>query len=205
MPVRDAPIPPPSRRAAQFVRGLALWPLALWLAGPCAGSAQAGDLSYFSGGFRGPGYVVEDGGARKDLDCRATGETAKDGAVLSQNIACESGSYKFDLRAQYVADGDEARGFWREATRGSSGSASGKIVGQGFAGASEAKGFSGRFKLHAGPRKLIFTFWPEDGRPARVHASLARNSLTGVAAPAAGKGPRDSEESQGNADLKLLN
>jgi hypothetical protein len=205
MPDRDAPFPPPSTRAGRFVRALALWAmalwtLALWLVGSCAGAAQAGDLSYFSGSFRGPGYVVEDGGARKVLDCRATGETAKDGGVLSQNIACESGSYKFDLRAQYVADGAEARGFWREATRGSSGAASGRIVGQGFAGASEAKGFSGRFKLHAGPRKLIFTFWPEDGKPARVHASLARKSL-----PATGEGPRDSKESRGNVSLKLLN
>ncbi len=198
MPARRAIYPPPVARAARIA-----WALALWLAG-FAASAQAGDLSYFSGSFRGPGYVVEDG-ARKNLECRASGETAKDGGVLSQNIACESGSYKFDLRAQYVADGVEARGFWREATRGSSGAASGRIVGQGFAGASEAKGFSGRFKLHAGPRKLIFTFWPEDGKPARVHAALARQSTTGAAAPAAGAAPHGSQQSQGTAGLKLLN
>ncbi len=121
-------------------------------------------------------------------------------ASCRRTSPASSGSYKFDLRAQYVADGAEARGFWREATRGSSGAASGRIVGQGFAGASEAKGFSGRFKLHAGPRKLIFTFWPEDGKPARVHASIARKSL-----PATGEGPRNSKESRGNVSLKLLN
>jgi hypothetical protein len=200
MPARDAPFPPPRIRAARSA-----WVLAFWLVAFGAPLAQAGDLSYFSGTFRGPGYVVEDGGARKILECRASGETAKDGGVLSQNIACESGSYKFDLRAQYVADGAEARGFWREATRGSAGAASGRIVGQGFAGSSEAKGFSGRFKLHAGPRKLIFTFWPEDGKPARVHGALARKSVTGAAAPAAGAAPRGSQQSQGTAGLKLLN
>ncbi len=200
MPARDAPFPPARTRAARSA-----WALAFWLAGFGAASAQAGDLSYFSGSFRGPGYVVADDGARKNLECRASGETAKDGGVLSQNIACESGAYKFDLRAQYVADGVEARGFWREATRGASGAASGKIVGQGFSGSSEAKGFSGRFKLHAGPRKLIFTFWPEDGKPARVHGALARKSMTGGAAPAAGAEPRGSQQSQGTAGLKLLN
>ncbi len=194
MPARDAPFPRPGACAARFA-----WSIALWLAGFGALSARAGDLSYFSGSFRGPGYVVEEAGAQKPLECRATGETANDGRALSQNIACESQSYKFDLRAQYVADGTEARGFWREATRGSAGAASGQIVGQGFSGASAAKGFSGRFKIHAGPRKLIFTFWPEDGKPARVHAALPRKSLAGGAAPPG------SEESRGNASLKLLN
>jgi hypothetical protein len=200
MPASDAPFPPPRPRAARFA-----WAFALWLAGFGAGSAQAGDLSYFSGSFRGPGYVVADDGGQKSLDCRATGETAQDGRALSQNIACESPSYKFDLRAQYVADGAEARGFWREATRGSSGAASGRIVGQGFSGASQAKGFSGRFKIHAGPRKLIFTFWPEDGKPARVHAALPRRSLARGTAPAAREEQPASAQSQGNAGLKLLN
>ncbi len=172
---------------------------AFWLAAFGAAPGRAGDLSYFSGSFRGPGYMVEDNGARKDLDCRATGETAKDGGVLSQNIACESDSYRFDLRAQYVADGAEARGFWREATRGSSGAVSGRIGGQGFAGASEARGFSGRFKLHAGPRKLIFTFWPEDGKPTRIHASIPRQSS---AAREETHGPKKTEENNG---LELLN
>ncbi|WP_298354282.1 hypothetical protein [Rhodoblastus sp.] len=200
MPARDAPFPPPSAGAARFAGAVALW-----LAGFGAVSAQAGDLSYFSGSFRGPGAVSENGGAQTTLECRATGETAKDGRALSQNIACESRSYKFDLRAQYVAEGVEARGFWREATRGAAGAASGRIVGQGFSGASEAKGFSGRFKIHAGPRKLIFTFWPENGKPARVHAALARKSLTRSATPAAREEPPGVEQNQGNASLKLLN
>lgn len=193
MTARDAFFLPPGGRAARFACAAAL-SLAAFAVAP----ARAGDLSYFSGSFRGPGYVVEDGRARKNLDCRATGETAKDGGVLSQNIACESDSYQFDLRAQYEADGAEARGFWREATRGASGAVSGQIVGQGFAGASEAKGFSGRFKLHAGPRKLIFTFWPEDGKPERVHASIPRQSSAAREEPR----PRKSGE---NSGLELLN
>ncbi|MGO8740501.1 hypothetical protein [Rhodoblastus sp.] len=197
MPARPAIFPPPVARAARIGGALALW-----LAG-CAVSARAGDLSFFSGSFRGPGYVQDDSGARKNLDCRATGETAKDGAVLSQDIACESESYKFDLRGQYVADGAEARGFWREATRGSSGAVAAQIVGQGFAGASEAKGFAGRFKLHAGPRKLLFTFWPEDGKPARVHAALARQRL--AATPAARENPRQAHGRRASAGLKMLN
>lgn len=200
MPDRDAPVPPPRACAARFAVAVALW-----LAGFGAVPALAGDLSYFSGSFRGPGAVIENGGAQKPLDCRATGETANDGRALSQNIACESRSYKFDLRAQYVAEGAEARGFWRETTRGAAGAASGRIVGQGFSGASEARGFSGRFKIHAGPRKLIFTFWPENGKPARIHAALARKSLASSAAPAAREEPPGVEQNRGNASLKLLN
>jgi hypothetical protein len=194
MKARKAFFPPPVGRAAFFACAATIW-----LAACAAAPARAGDLSWFSGSFRGPGYVVDDDGAQTKLDCRATGETAKDGGVVSQNIACESKSYKFDLRAQYVADGAEARGFWREATRGASGAVSGRIVGQGFAGASEAKGFSGRFKLHAGPRKLIFTFWPEDGKPERVHAAISRQSS------AAREEPRRRGKSGEDSGLEMLN
>jgi hypothetical protein len=209
MPDRDALSPPRIGRARRFICVAALALAGSWLVDSCGASARAGDFSFFSGSFRGPGYVLANG-ARKSLTCRATGETAGDGRVLSQNIACESNFYKFDLRAQYVADGPRARGAWREATRDASGAVSGQFAGQRFTGASEAKGFAGRFKYHLGPRKLIFTFWPDGGDPTRVHVSLARQAPEGgktaaTKTPVAPAEPRHRRRRGANNGLEMLN
>ena len=150
--------------------------VALAFAGASAGRAEADGFSVFEGGFRGSGHTVGAEGQRQSLSCRATGAVAGEGRALSQNIVCESEAYKFDIRAEILAEGDGARGEWREATRGLAGEVTGGVEDRLFTGESHVKGFSGRFKMHAGPKKLVFTFWPEEGSIKRIHGSLARQT-----------------------------
>ncbi|HUO54311.1 MAG TPA: hypothetical protein VMU18_06205 [Rhodoblastus sp.] len=136
--------------------------------------AKGGAFADFAGTFVGRGVAKTTDGAKEVLSCRATGASAGEGRALSQNIACESATFKFDLSGLIVAEGAEARGQWRETTRGLAGDVSGRIVGPRFSGVSAVKGFAGRFSFHVGPRKLIFAFWPDDANMPRLRLSLDR-------------------------------
>jgi hypothetical protein len=165
----------PASASRAHLRSLGLsCALALAFAGIAAARAGPGGFSAFAGAFRGNGHTVGADGQRQSLSCRATGAAAGEGRALSQNIVCESAAYKFDIRAHFLAEGDAARGDWREATRGVSGEIAGGVTDRQFTGESHVDGFSGRFRMHAGPRKLVFTFWPDEGSIRRIHGSLAR-------------------------------
>ena len=89
-------------------------------------------------------------------------------------MVCASDNYRFDLRANAVAEGDRVRGDWQETTRGVQGSLSGRIEGGHLSGAVSGAGFSATFSLRSSGRKEFYTLRPNSGDIASVSVVLNR-------------------------------
>src|SRR5580692_11666615 len=82
-----------------------------------SGGAFAGLAGVWSGG----GTVTLDDGSSERIRCRATYAVGEGGRGLNQTLTCASDSYKFDLRANVVAEGNQITGSWSEISRNVSG------------------------------------------------------------------------------------
>jgi hypothetical protein len=63
------------------------------------------------------------------------------GRAFQQALTCASDSYKFEISSNVETDGTRVTGTWSEATRGVSGSLSGRISGPNISAMVEAQGF----------------------------------------------------------------
>ena len=109
------------------VRGLILGAVAMLAAAAFStpSQAQSGPFNGLAGVWSGAGTVTLDDGSSERIRCRATYAVGEAGHGLNQTLTCASDSYKFDLRANVVADGNEISGSWSEISRNISGTIEG--------------------------------------------------------------------------------
>jgi hypothetical protein len=120
--------------------GCALVVAAFTLAAPAA-VAQTGPFAPLAGTWSGEGTITTSSGASERIRCRAKYTVGEGGRAFQQALTCASDSYKFEISSNVETDGTRVTGTWSEATRGVSGSLSGRISGPNISAMVEAQGF----------------------------------------------------------------
>ncbi len=135
-------------------------------------AAAAGAFDPFAGASRGVGEVVSRDGVRERISCRVNGAVSQGGAAMTQSMVCASDNYRFDIRANAVAEGGRVRGEWQEITRGVQGALAGRVEGGHLSGAVSGQGFTAAFSLRTSGRKEFYTLRPSTGDVASVSVVL---------------------------------
>jgi hypothetical protein len=115
--------------AFKVIKGFAIGAGALFAASVFSSAGHAQSASPFNGlagVWSGVGKVELDDGSSERIRCRATYAVGAGGAGLNQTLTCASDSYKFELKADVVAQGSEISGTWSESSRGVSGNLQGR-------------------------------------------------------------------------------
>ncbi len=137
-------------------------------------ATAAGPFEPFAGASRGRGEVISRDGGRERISCRVNSTVSRGGESLTQSMVCASDNYRFDIRANVVAEGDRVRGQWQETTRGMQGALVGRVDGGRFSGSVSGGGFSAAFSLRSEGRREIYTLRPNSGDIANVSVVLTR-------------------------------
>ncbi len=98
--------------AFKVIRGFAIGAGALFAASVFSSAGHAQSASPFNGlagVWCGVGKVELDDGSSERIRCRATYAVGAGGTGLNQSLTCASDSYKFELKADVVAQGSEFR------------------------------------------------------------------------------------------------
>jgi hypothetical protein len=109
--------------------------------------AQSGPFNGLAGVWSGAGTVTLDDGSSERIRCRATYAVGEGGRGLNQTLTCASDSYKFDLRANVVAEGNNITGSWSEVSRNVSGTIAGSGNGGVIQVTASAAGFNASISL----------------------------------------------------------
>jgi hypothetical protein len=115
--------------AFKVIRGFVIGASALLAASVFSSPSDAQSASLFNGlagVWSGVGKVELDDGSSERIRCRATYAVGAGGNGLNQSLTCASDSYKFELKADVVAQGSEISGTWSETSRGVSGNLQGR-------------------------------------------------------------------------------
>jgi len=112
-----------------------------------ASYAQSGPFVGMAGNWSGGGTVTLDDGSSERIRCRASYAVGAGGSGLNLTLICASDSYKFDLRANVVAERGALSGNWSESSRGVSGSLEGRGANGNFQMLASAAGFNANISL----------------------------------------------------------
>ena len=112
-----------------------------------ASHAESGLFNGLAGVWSGAGTVTLDDGSTERIRCRATYAVGAGGSGLNQSLTCASDSYKFDLKANVVAEGGSISGSWSESSRGINGSIQGHGSGSNIQVEASAAGWSANISL----------------------------------------------------------
>jgi hypothetical protein len=91
-----------------------------------------GPFSGLAGRWSGAGSITMANGASEPIRCRATNSVNATGDAIRQTLRCASQSYRLDISSNVVSAGGSLSGKWAEATRGVSGSVTGRASGGGI-------------------------------------------------------------------------
>ena len=136
-------------RAFAGVRWLLVAAIAL-LAASVSGTAtyaQSGPFTGMAGNWSGGGTVTLEDGSTERIRCRASYAVGGGGVALNLSLVCASDSYKFDLRANVVADRGVLSGNWSETSRGVNGNLEGRGASGNFQVIASAPGFDANITL----------------------------------------------------------
>jgi hypothetical protein len=103
--------------------------------------AQTGPFGVLAGTWSGEGTITTSNGGSERIRCRARYTVGEAGRAFQQALTCASDSYKFEISSNVETDGSRVTGTWSEATRGVSGTLSGRISGPNISAMVEAQGF----------------------------------------------------------------
>ncbi len=112
-----------------------------------ASYAQSGPFAGMAGVWSGSGTVTLDDGSSERIRCRATYAVSASGSGLNQSLVCASDSYKFDLKANVVAERGSLSGTWSESSRNINGNLEGHASSGNFQVLASAPGFSADISL----------------------------------------------------------
>jgi hypothetical protein len=104
--------------------------------------AQSGPFTVLEGTWSGEGNITTSAGLRERLRCRATYRSAQAGDQLRLALRCASDSYNFDLAGDVEHRNGAISGTWSEATRGVSGTISGRASGDNVDASARGDGFT---------------------------------------------------------------
>jgi hypothetical protein len=158
------------------VRGLIFGAIALFAASIASspGYAQSGPFAGLAGVWSGGGTVLLDDGSSERIRCRATYAVGEGGAGLNQSLTCASDSYKFELKANAVAQGSEISGSWSETSRNVGGSLQGRGTNGNIQVTASSAGFTANISLTTRGNKQSVTI-RADSQFKGANISLTRS------------------------------
>lgn len=109
-----------------------------------APQAQADSRAFagLAGAWSGTGAISLANGSQERLRCKGKYSVGSSGSQLAIDLRCASDSYRVDLGSNLVSRGGAITGKWTEASRGISGSVSGREAGGAIDALVEAPGFA---------------------------------------------------------------
>ena len=142
------PVSKTSRTSAFFAQTRRLTAVAFFMtaiAAPAAYAQSSGPYAGMAGKWAGGGTVTLDDGSNERIRCRAIYDVA--GPKMDMSLTCASDAYKFNLTASVVDQGGAIAGQWSEASRGITGSLSGRGGGGNFQVTAVTAGFNANIAL----------------------------------------------------------
>ncbi|MFO1108753.1 MAG: hypothetical protein U1E61_06195 [Bradyrhizobium sp.] len=140
-------------------RRLAFVAAAFFVTWGAAAYAQSGPFAGMAGNWSGGGTVTLDDGSKERLRCRATYNVP--GSSMLMVLTCASDAYKFDLRADVAAAGNNISGTWSETSRNVGGSVSGHGSGGNFQVVAITAGVNANINLRTTGNKQSITIRSE--------------------------------------------
>ncbi len=116
-----------------------------------------------SGHWSGSGTITMSNGAAERIRCRATYAVNGAGRALQQTLRCASDSYRLDISSNVVSEGGALSGSWSEATRGVSGSISGRASGSSIVAYVAGAGFMARLDVRTQGNRQSVSIRPSAG------------------------------------------
>jgi hypothetical protein len=116
-----------------------------------------------SGYWSGAGTVTMTNGTTERIRCKAAYAVTASGKAVQQTLWCASDSYRFEISSNVIFDGGSLSGSWVEATRGMSGSISGRASSVEIVANVAGGGFTARLDVRTQGNKQSVTFRPQGG------------------------------------------
>jgi hypothetical protein len=168
----SAPLKIPSSRLRQALIAAAILLVPAQAgADPRLGGPFAGMSGHWSGG----GTITMANGASERIRCRAANSVNASGTAIQQTLRCASQSYRLDISSNVLSEGGSVSGNWAEATRGVSGSVSGRASSSGIDANVIGGSFAARLDVRTHGDRESVTIRPEVGTDvAAVWISLRK-------------------------------
>jgi hypothetical protein len=128
-----------------------------------ADAGSAGPFAGMSGHWSGGGTITMSNGASERIRCRAANAVNASGTAIQQTLRCASQSYRLDINSNVSAAGGSLAGNWAEATRGVSGSISGRASSSGMVANVSGAGFAARLDVRTQGDRQSVTIRPQAG------------------------------------------
>ena len=160
-----------SRSLSPHRLAIAAFAVVLLSASPSYG--QSGPFTHMAGTWSGDGTISTSSGGER-IRCRATYRIGEGGRLFQQALTCASDSYKFEISCTAEAQGSAVTGTWQEATRGVSGTLSGRISGQSISARVDAAGFSAGVAVTTSGRSQAVVIRPQGTDITEVSVRLHR-------------------------------
>jgi hypothetical protein len=114
-------------------------------------------------GLSGAGTITMTNGVTERIRCKATYAVNATGKAVQQTLRCASDSYRVEVSSNIISEGASLSGSWAEATRGVSGSISGRVSGAGIVANVAGAGFKARLDLRTQGERQSVTIRPQAG------------------------------------------
>ncbi|WGJ14087.1 hypothetical protein QEV83_15730 [Methylocapsa sp. D3K7] len=114
-----------------------------------------------SGHWSGSGTVTLTSGAAERIRCRATYAVNATGKAIQQTLRCASDSYRLEITSNVQSEAGLLSGSWSEATRGMSGSLSGRVRSSDIAVNVTGAGFAAHLDVRTHGDKQSVTIRPQ--------------------------------------------
>jgi len=128
-----------------------------------AAPGSDGPFLGLSGSWSGAGTITLKNGATERIRCKATYAVNASGKAVQQTLRCASDSYRVEVSSNIISEGTSLSGSWAEATRGVSGSISGRVSGAGIVANVAGAGFTARLDLRTQGERQSVTIRPQAG------------------------------------------
>jgi len=134
--------------------------------------AAENPLGHFAGSWSGSGKIVVSNGASERIRCRGTYRPSEAG--LSLSLRCASDSYKFELSSDITYEAGNISGSWNEASRGVTGSLSGKATATHIEASTQAVGFTASLSIALRGNSQSVVIRSPGSEISEVSVSMAR-------------------------------
>ncbi|HUB64656.1 MAG TPA: hypothetical protein VL996_09465 [Methylocella sp.] len=126
----------------------------------------------FSGHWSGSGTITMTDGTAERIRCRASYSVYETGRALQQTLRCASESYRLEISSNVMSAGGSLSGSWSEATRGVSGSISGRASGSEIVANVVGGSFTARLDVHTHGDRQSVSIRPQGTDVAAVSITL---------------------------------
>jgi hypothetical protein len=128
-----------------------------------ADPGSEGPFLGLSGYWSGSGTITMTNGAAERIRCRATYAVNGTGRAVQQTLRCASDSYRLEISSNVMSEGGTLSGSWSEASRGVSGSISGRASGSEILANVAGSGFVARLDVRTHGDRQSVTIRPQGG------------------------------------------